>query len=601
MAGSFQKVDKLFSNANRIKADAKGLLRKPWTISRNLLNTTTELISLLQSVKRNDLLLPQADSSRIKPRVCQFLSPYSLQAWKDEFEFVALDDLRKDSEDKVTFFFFDSIILSPEKQLQCSESNSACRTDDIGEAIKLAKQWKIPLVYWHNRPDLGRIPERVLNEFDFIFSVSSNSTLSNQQVERKETNEILSLEFGVNHRLYNPVRSSSKSRNKDISVSATFGSTIEELSTELSFKVDLFKNKVSLDKVFSQPLAPCLSLLAVRETSPANLIKVADVSVTPITPESPFPPLGMLESIACGIPAVASDPLRQISGSQTDQTQSPTLVQTLKMVRRSPNFLQRSLHVRQRELWSNHTYSVRARRILGKIGCPSTPPDKSVSIICSTNRPEQLRFIIKQSEWQTHRPLELLICLHGVAPLVDLGKLKEKASIPVSFFRLPRSKTLGDCLNELVEHSNGNYIAKFDDDDIYLENYLVDQLNALDYSSADIVGKACTYYYLEHSNDLILRWPEKEHRYSDFVAGATITGRASVFRENPFETRNQGEDTAFLRNVKKSGHVIYSADRFNFIVRRGSLDNHTWKISDLELLSGAIFATKGLNIDHVKV
>ena len=51
--------------------------------------------------------------------------------------------------------------------------------------------------------------------------------------------------------------------------------------------------------------------------------------------------------------------------------------------------------------------------------------------------------------------------------------------------------------------SKGDFIAKFDDDDLYGPNYVADQLLPFKYTDADIVGKLCTFMYQEKSGKRI--------------------------------------------------------------------------------------------------
>ena len=159
---------------------------------------------------------------------------------------------------------------------------------------------------------------------------------------------------------------------------------------------------------------------------------------------------------------------------------------------------------------------------------------------------------------------------------------------------------LGDCLNALVGVADGEYVAKFDDDDLYGANYLLDQTNALWYSGADLVGKQASYLYLGSHDTVILRNPDREHRWTTFVAGPTLVAPKSTMSENPFESRSRGEDTAFLRSVCANGGRVYSADRFNFMQVRGNVA-HTWEVNDTTFLANGIVETYGLNETHVLI
>ena len=98
----------------------------------------------------------------------------------------------------------------------------------------------------------------------------------------------------------------------------------------------------------------------------------------------------------------------------------------------------------------------------------------------------------------------------------DLVLLQAGADVP-----------LGECLNRLVAASDGDVVAKMDDDDLYGAHYLSDQLDALAYSGADVVGKQAHYLYVASLDATMLRFAEREHRYTDFVMGPTIVAHST--------------------------------------------------------------------------
>lgn len=208
-----------------------------------------------------------------------------------------------------------------------------------------------------------------------------------------------------------------------------------------------------------------------------------------------------------------------------------------------------------------------------------------ISVIVSTNRPEQLNHLRQQFEQQTYPNKELVVLTHG---------FKSKDAL----FE-PDSSSLGNCLNRLVESARGELIAKFDDDDFYLENYLLDQFLNLWFQEADLVGKCANYIYFEAYDCIAIRRRATSNQVTDFVAGATLLGRRKVFDENPFPDRKSGEDTAFLQSLVGNNARIFSTDPFNFLVNRHG--QHTWRMKDEVLLENASIETYGLNLDHVRV
>ena len=183
-----------------------------------------------------------------------------------------------------------------------------------------------------------------------------------------------------------------------------------------------------------------------------------------------------------------------------------------------------------------------------------------MSVICSTNRDTNLDHLLDQVAEQTYPQIELLVLGHGVQLEPDFKERAAQRGITkVSVLHREKDWSLGSCLNELVNASSGEIIAKFDDDDYYLPNYIHDQVNALINMNADLVGKAAHFIYFENSNTLALRRPEQQHLWRNFVAGATLVGWKAVFEQIPFADKRRGEDTEFLFQLEKSGFNVYSS------------------------------------------
>lgn len=282
-----------------------------------------------------------------------------------------------------------------------------------------------------------------------------------------------------------------------------------------------------------------------------------------------------------------------------DQSDAEDMIRALVS---SQNLRRKMVHRAQRRIWEQHTYHHRAQTVLESVGYERRREDRArVSVICSTNRDPELRHLLDQVAWQTYGDIELVVLGHGIEISNDFPNRAHKAGIEnVTVLHAPSTSSLGECLNELVQTSTGDIIAKFDDDDYYLPNYIRDQVNILRSLSADVVGKASVYFYLSHLQCLAHRWPEKEHTWSTFVSGSTLVGWRHVFVRTPFRNRNVGEDSEFLIDLQRKGARIYSADSFNYLCIRGGV-THTWGISDHQILANSVVETYGLNLEHIEV
>jgi spore maturation protein CgeB len=264
----------------------------------------------------------------------------------------------------------------------------------------------------------------------------------------------------------------------------------------------------------------------------------------------------------------------------------------------------RTSHVAQRTIWNAHTYTHRAETVLQHAvpGMHTGARRPTISVLLPTIRPQNLEGVFRTLSRQRDVDPELVLLTHGFRLSAErLAELSEEFGVSsVVLLEAPREISLGECLNRCVAAASNEVLTKMDDDDHYGPHYLSDQLHALSYSGADIVGKQAHYMHLETSNAAILRFAAKEHRFADIVMGPTIMARREVFADHPFQHVTVGEDTGFLRAAHAAGRIIYSADRFNYFqVRTG--DGHTWQVEDAELLASGDLKFYGKLNEHVDI
>ena len=270
----------------------------------------------------------------------------------------------------------------------------------------------------------------------------------------------------------------------------------------------------------------------------------------------------------------------------------------------NPELNDRTAHLAQRAIWTEHTYTHRAESILQLVlpGRTAGVVRPSISVLVPTIRPGNLEAVFRTLAEQQSVIPELVLLTHGFTISPDrLADLSDATGFRnVVLLTAPRNVSLGECLNLCVAAASGQVLTKMDDDDHYGPNYLSDQLHALTYSGADVVGKQAHYMHLEAANAAILRFAEREHRFTDFVMGPTLMAPREVFIDHPFEHVRVGEDSGFLRAVRAAGKVVYSADRFNYFqVRTGS--GHTWQVADAELMASGDLKFYGKLNDHVDI
>lgn len=280
--------------------------------------------------------------------------------------------------------------------------------------------------------------------------------------------------------------------------------------------------------------------------------------------------------------------------------------QLLKALTANPDLAQRLVHKAQRIIWAEHTFSHRAQSIAAT-ACPELAvpaPRRQVSVLVSSFRPQQLEHVIAGVAAQQGVDVQLVYLAHGFE--IDEAAFRRKCQLggitDVVVLHESRQTMLGECLNSLVAHADGSFATKWDDDDLYSPLYLSDQVNAMMYSEAEVVGKRAHYMHLAGPGATILRNPQLEHRFVDSVSGPTIFAATETFRSFPFQHVPRGEDSGFLFDVVASGAKIYSADRFNYCQMRGAdATSHTWPITNEELLATSKIQFFGSPEDHISL
>src|SRR5699024_3638517 len=82
---------------------------------------------------------------------------------------------------------------------------------------------------------------------------------------------------------------------------------------------------------------------------------------------------------------------------------------------RSPELRDRSVHLAQRRIWAEHTYTHRAMTVKESLGIDHTQPfPTSVSAVVSTNRPDHLGEVLTTHATQLHGDKELALAAHGL-------------------------------------------------------------------------------------------------------------------------------------------------------------------------------------------
>ncbi|GAA5021555.1 methyltransferase domain-containing protein [Actinopolymorpha pittospori] len=468
------------------------------------------------------------------------------------------------------------------------------------DLVAWCRQRSIPTVFW-NKEDPSHFNKFIETAklFDHVFTVDADSVPHYREVLGHD--RIGLLHFGAQPRVHNPV-SVPGGRKYPVAFAGTYYThkhreRVVQMDTVLApareFGLHIF-NRIHDNPVYRFPAAYAdhvVGTLPYEQMLTAYKAYKVFLNVNSVTGSPTMCARRVFELSACATPVVSghSRALEEVFGDLVQLSQSPADTTTaLKELLGDDETRDRRGHLAMREVFTKHTYGHRVDTVLGALGRPTTRPEPTVSVILSTCRPEQLTHAIEQVAQQVHRPLQLVMVLHGIGiePEVVQDKARAAGIHDVVVRAADAGLSLGACLNLGIEAADGRYLAKMDDDNLYGEHYLADLLHAFSYTSAGVVGKGAHYVQLQASGVTILRFDHLEHTRSKRVQGGTIVAEGDLLRQLRFADLPRGVDSDLLRRVRAEQAEIYSADRFNFVsVRRDDPSTHTWKISDDELMA----------------
>lgn len=229
-----------------------------------------------------------------------------------------------------------------------------------------------------------------------------------------------------------------------------------------------------------------------------------------------------------------------------------------------------------------------------------------VSVVISSLRLHDLSNLLTQLIAQSLPSFELVLGLHAIElspshkrQISALNRRKVKVVIE----KFSKEKTLGEILTTLAESSQGQFIAKMDDDDYYGPEHLHDLLDAALSTGADVVGRAMNYVYLEPLQLTVRRFAphgtQAVELWSDWVCGGTILAkRDKAEAAGWFGTGNTAVDRFLLSGITNNGGKIWRTFGAGYIYRR-TFTFHTYVTNYSKYLNGANEQVVGLWEDPI--
>jgi len=225
-----------------------------------------------------------------------------------------------------------------------------------------------------------------------------------------------------------------------------------------------------------------------------------------------------------------------------------------------------------------------------------------VSILCPIHRAEDRPNLLRQIARQRYPRLEAIVIVNGpgIDPAALRAELARMALVRGEALECPAAMPLAAVLNAGTRAARGDYICRFDADDLYLDRYVANTVRFMRAQQADICGKADLFIRMEALGCTLLR-SDPGRPYSIRPGGlrhgsgsSTFVRRAVAEAVPHDETVLLGEDVQFYMGAQARGFDMVCAPPFDHIViRQADKARHTWKVADLELLHHATVVAAG--------
>ncbi|MBI9114608.1 glycosyltransferase family protein [Sanguibacter suaedae] len=573
--------------------------------------------------------VPERDPRRPGLRVGVVLDDFSRTAFAHEWDQVLLDPTtwRETLESTpVDLLFVESAWAGNGGAWSYHLTGTSAPRPAFVELVSWCREHGVPTVFW-NKEDPAHFDDFLDAARLFDQVLTTDSTMLPAYRDALGHDRVSTMSFAAQPAIHNPVRAHGRGPERDVAFAGMYFThryperreqmdlllgAAHRAGARMSTGLEIFSRQLGGDPryQFPEPFAQhVVGSLRYEQMLTAYREYKVFLNVNSVVGSPSMCARRIFEITACGTPVVSTPSAAIDAFFPPDEvftvSEAAEAEHTVRALVRSKELRDRATHRAQRRIWSEHTYGHRVGQVLAAAGLDDPALARpSITAIVSTNRPHQVDHVLRTVAAQVGVRPQLAMLTHGFD--VDRASIRAAAHDlgidDVVLLDADQDVPLGACLNLLVDAADGEVVAKMDDDDLYGPHYLSDQLYAMDYSGADVVGKQAHYVHLGSADVLALRSGDREHRLTDRVMGPTITCSRNLARVVRFPPLRSGEDTGFLVSSLAAGSSIYSADRFNFVqVRRPGSFAHTWTVSDAEILAGSDVQVAGLALGHVMV
>lgn len=481
------------------------------------------------------------------------------------------------------------------------------RKREVVELVEFCKNKKIPTVFWCKEdPVKYDVFRKTAELFDYIFTTDENCVEKYKKDLNKE--DVYPLMFGIQPKIHNPIRNTTKNKLNNICFAGIyynnrfperekfFNMFAEE---SLKYGLDIYDRFSYIENnpayMYPDKYKDCLKPYVKYD----KLIEIYKrynlaINLNTVTDSNTMFSRRIFDCLACGTPIISNYSkgvekyFKNYVGICKNQDDVEKFIKNImedKIYR--DKFATRGIL----KVIEDNKYSDRLNFVCSKVGIKlKTNNEKKVSVIVSTNRQENMKRVFDNFAKQTCENKELVIVLNGKNMNLLKWIIYSRLYYPnedIKIIKTDSSVNLGECLNIGIEKSKYDYIFKMDDDDLYSPNCLKNELKYFDYTDASIIGKNCFYVYFCGSKRLAIKYENKEHKYTNLIAGSCMLFTRQVYNDVKFDNKlNVSEIMDFLRRASQKGYKIFSSSRFDHaVIRNSDMNKHTWQIDEEEYMT----------------
>ncbi|WP_099190536.1 glycosyltransferase [Tepidibacter mesophilus] len=465
---------------------------------------------------------------------------------------------------------------------------------EIFDLIKFCNDNNIPTIFWNKEDPVhfnAFIDTAVF--FDYIFTTDADSVKKYKKISNNDN--IYPMPFAAQPKIHNPIEIY-KRKEKICFAGSYYATKYEERKRDLSmlfdesikYGLDIFDRHYNDD--LEQFMFPEEYQNYIRGNLKATEIQKAykgynvSINVNSVKYSPTMFSRRVFELLASNTPVISSysKGIKNIFGGLVISSDDFEIIETgLSKLFNDKLYYEKYRLLGLREVLRHHTYNERLKYICNIIGINIIDDNDKISVIFVPQNQEELDKMIKQYEKQTYSIKELVILLN---PDVDFNKTSNK---DIRYYNL-REKTN----NKILDIIEGDYVAFFNSNDFYGENYLQDLILATQYTDCPIIGKAAYYSY--QNDDIQLNNSENEYKFVKKLEYYNSLIDVDIIKnQNINEIISLLNDNFDLSKYVNDSHCMFSIDKFNYFKGFEKL-NDKQKNEGLKKVEDI----KGLNINY---